>query len=165
MRIALVALAHVCVLAAAACTGASASTESPDDAASEGAAGEGEGEGEGEGAGAGAGAIGEGESVGKELPTELVAELRMQGAGTDGRLLTLAPGFMATAACSDCGAPTYLWFLAVRCVDPRHCAVLTEQCEGQIRRDASTYVLEFSAVEDSAGAEICAGYSGTFESQ
>ena len=100
----------------------------------------------------------------KELPAELLAELRLQGDDGDGRLLTLAPGFIATAACSDCGAPSYLWFLAVRCADGRHCEVLTEQCEGKISRDAEIYVLEFRPVEDDADPELCAGYSGTFES-
>ncbi len=49
-----------------------------------------------------------------QLPAELVAELRLAGDDADGRLVTLAPGFIATAACSDCGAPSYLWFVAVR---------------------------------------------------
>ncbi|PRP89880.1 hypothetical protein ENSA5_69860 [Enhygromyxa salina] len=160
MRTALVALTHACVLAAA-CAG-SPSSESSRDPASDGAATD---KGEG-GASAEVETVGEHEQVGKELPSDLVAELRMQGADADGRLLTLAPGFIATAACSDCGAPSYLWFLAVRCADPRHCSVLTEQCEGEISRDADTYLLEFRAVEEGAeaGAEVCAGYSGTFES-
>src|SRR5690349_19421663 len=34
--------------------------------------------------------------VDKQLPQELVAELRLAGDGADGRLLTLAPGFIAT---------------------------------------------------------------------
>lgn len=98
----------------------------------------------------------------KELPPELVAELRLQGADADGRLLTLGPSFMATAACSDCGAPSYSWFLAVRCTDTRHCEVLTEQCEGRIGREEQTFVLEFRPV-GGAPAEDCAGYSGMFE--
>jgi hypothetical protein len=108
------------------------------------------------------GGVVEGGTVGKELPPELVAELRLQGADTNGRLLTLAPGFVATAECSDCGAPSYLWVLAVRCADTRHCEVLTEQCEGEISRDTDTFVLAFRPVEGAA-AEVCAGYSGTFE--
>lgn len=111
----------------------------------------------------GDGAIGAIE-IRRELPVELIAELRLQGDDADGRLLTLAPGFIATAECSDCGAPTYLWFLAVRCADGRHCEVLTEQCEGKISREAETYVLEFRPVEGVAAPELCAGYSGTFES-
>jgi hypothetical protein len=104
-----------------------------------------------------------GESVGTELPVELVAELRLQGDDADGRLLTLAPGFVATAPCSDCGAPSYLWFLAVRCADDRHCEVLTAECEGRISREANTYVLEFRPVEAGTEPEVCGGYSGTFE--
>lgn len=102
---------------------------------------------------------------GKQLPESLLAELRQQGADTNGRLLTLAPGFIATAACSDCGAPSYLWFLAVRCADADHCEVLTEVCEGKIARDGDTFVLEFNAVDGGPpeGAEICAGYTGTFD--
>jgi hypothetical protein len=103
----------------------------------------------------------EGGTVGKELPPELVAELRLQGADANGRLLTLASGFVATVECSDCGAPSYLWFLAVRCADTRHCVVLTEQCEGKISREDETFVLELRPVEGAA-AEVCAGYSGTF---
>ena len=104
--------------------------------------------------------------VGKELPPELLAELRLRGDDPDGRLVTLAPGFIATAACSDCGAPSYLWFLAVRCSDPNHCEVLTEQCEGKISRsDDAVYELDFHAVEGGAedSAAVCAGYTGTFE--
>ena len=103
--------------------------------------------------------------VGRELPGELVAELRLRGDDADGRLLTLAPGFVATAACSDCGAPSYLRFLAVRCADPLHCEVLTEQCEGSIERDAKLYELEFRAVEGAPEEDTvsCTDYSGTFE--
>ncbi len=101
-------------------------------------------------------------SVGNELPPELVADLRMQGSDADGRLLTLASGFIATAECSDCGAPNYLWFLAVRCADSRHCEVLTEQCEGNISREDESYTIEFRPVEGAPG-EVCASYSGTFE--
>lgn len=99
-----------------------------------------------------------------ELPEALLAELRLQGADADGRLVTLAPGFIATAACSDCGAPSYLWFVAVRCSDERHCEVLTEVCSGTIAREDETFTLAFEAVDGApAGAsEICAGYSGTF---
>lgn len=100
-----------------------------------------------------------------QLPSELVAELRLAGSDADGRLLTLAPGFIATAECSDCGAPSYLWFVAVRCSDERHCEVLTEVCSGKIRREADTFALEFTAVEGAAAdaSAICAGYTGTFE--
>lgn len=101
-------------------------------------------------------------STSKELPPELIAELRLQGADTNGRLLTLAPGFIATAECSDCGAPSYLWFLAVRCADTRHCEVLTEQCEGNISREDQTFVVELRPIEGGT-PEVCAGYSGTFE--
>jgi hypothetical protein len=102
----------------------------------------------------------------KQLPAELVAELRRQGDDANGRLVTLAPGFIATAACSDCGAPSYLWFVAVRCSDERHCEVLTEVCSGTIGRDADLFALEFQAVEGAAAdaTQICAGYTGTFES-
>ncbi|KIG17706.1 hypothetical protein DB30_02981 [Enhygromyxa salina] len=160
-----VAVLSVCVLVAGACSGAGSSANPPD--------GDGEGEGAGDGGGAGtgprsvddAGAIAAHEQVGTELPTELIAELRQQGDDANGRLLTLAPGFVATAACSDCGAPSYLRFIAVRCEDPHHCEVLTEQCEGKVSREASVYVVEFRAVEgaDEEGAELCAGYSGSFE--
>jgi hypothetical protein len=99
----------------------------------------------------------------KQLPPELLAELRLRGDDVDGRLLTLAPGFVATAECSDCGAPSYLWFLAVRCADARHCEVLTEQCEGVIgREEDQAFVLEFRPIEGGS-PEACAGYSGTFE--
>jgi hypothetical protein len=103
--------------------------------------------------------------TGKQLPEPLLAELRLRGSDADGRLLTLAPGFIATAECSDCGAPSYLWFLAVRCADTEHCEVLTELCEGKIARDGDTFVLEFTAIEGGPpeGAEVCVGYSGTFE--
>jgi len=100
-------------------------------------------------------------TVGKALPPELIAELRLQGDDANGRLLTLAEGFVATAECSDCGAPSYLWFLAVRCQDTRHCEVLTEQCEGAISREDETFLIEFRPIEG-ATAEVCAGYSGTF---
>jgi hypothetical protein len=101
-----------------------------------------------------------------QLPAELLGELRRQGDDADGRLLTLAPGFIATAACSDCGAPSYLWFVAVRCSDEHHCEVLTEVCSGKIGREADTFALEFQAVDGAAAdaTEICAGYTGTFES-
>jgi hypothetical protein len=104
--------------------------------------------------------------LGTQLPAELIAELRRQGDDADGRLLTLAPGFIATAACSDCGAPSYLWFVAVRCSDERHCEVLTEVCSGKIGREADTFALEFQAVDGAAAdaTQICAGYTGTFES-
>lgn len=102
-----------------------------------------------------------GGTVGKELPPELVAELRLEGADANGRLLTLASGFVATAECSDCGAPSYLWFLAVRCADTRNCEVLTEQCEGAISREDETFVIDFRPIEG-ADPQICAGYSGTF---
>ena len=103
--------------------------------------------------------------LGRELPGELVAELRLRGDDSNGRLLTLAPGFVATAACSDCGAPNYLRFLAVRCADPLHCEVLTEQCEGSIEREAKLYELEFRAVEGGPAEDgvSCTDYSGTFE--
>jgi hypothetical protein len=101
-----------------------------------------------------------------QLPAELVAELRRQGDDADGRLVTLAPGFIATAACSDCGAPSYLWFVAVRCSDERHCEVLTEVCSGTIGRESDVFALDFQAVEGTAAeaTQICAGYTGTFES-
>jgi hypothetical protein len=101
-----------------------------------------------------------------QLPAELIAELRRQGDDADGRLLTLGPGFIATAACSDCGAPSYLWFVAVRCSDERHCEVLTEVCSGKIGREANTFALEFQPVDGAAAeaSQICAGYTGTFES-
>lgn len=100
-----------------------------------------------------------------ELPEPLVAELHLQGADADGRLVTLAPGFIATAACSDCGAPSYLWFVAVRCSDERHCEVLTEVCSGKIGREADVFTLEFQAVDGAPAQarEICAGYTGTFD--
>lgn len=100
-----------------------------------------------------------------QLPAELVAELRLAGSDADGRLVTLAPGFIATAACSDCGAPSYSWFVAVRCSDERHCEVLTDVCSGTIGREADSFALEFTAVEGAAAgaSEICAGYTGTFE--
>lgn len=99
-----------------------------------------------------------------QLPEELVAELRLQGDNADGRLVTLAPGFIATAACSDCGAPSYLWFVAVRCSDERHCEVLTESCSGKIGREADSFTLEFQSVDGAPAeaSEICAGYTGTF---
>ena len=150
-----VALLSVCVLSSAACTGAGSSVTPPDDGGVAAAAGSGQQ----------ASAITAHQQVGSELPAELVAELQRQGDDANGRLLTLAPGFIATAACSDCGAPSYLWFLAVRCVDPLHCEVLTEQCEGKISREADAYVVEFRPVETGAagGTELCAGYSGAFE--
>lgn len=107
------------------------------------------------------GGVVEGGTLGKQLPPELVAELRLRDDDANGRLLTLASGFMATAECSDCGAPSYLWFLAVRCADTRHCEILTEQCEGEIRREDETFVLEFRPVEG-VTPDACAGYSGTF---
>jgi hypothetical protein len=101
-----------------------------------------------------------------QLPTELVAELHLRGADADGRLVTLAPGFIATAACSDCGAPSYLWFVAVRCLDEHHCEVLTEVCSGKIGREADTFTLAFQVVDGAPAeaSEICAGYTGSFES-
>jgi hypothetical protein len=99
-----------------------------------------------------------------QLPEALVGELHLQGDDADGRLVTLAPGFIATAACSDCGAPSYLWFVAVRCSDDRHCEVLTESCSGKIGREADTFTLEFQSVDGAPAdaSEICAGYTGTF---
>jgi hypothetical protein len=101
-------------------------------------------------------------TAGKELPPELVGELRLQGADANGRLLTLAAGFIATAECSDCGAPSYLRFLAVRCEDTRHCEILTDQCEGEISREDRIFTIALEPVEASA-AEACAGYSGVFD--
>ena len=101
--------------------------------------------------------------VDKELPKPLLGELRLQGDGGDGRLLTLAPGFIATVECSDCGAPTYQWFLAVRCADEHHCDVLTEHCAGEISRELDTYSVELHAVEGEGADEDCTGYSGVFE--
>jgi hypothetical protein len=105
-------------------------------------------------------------SIQTELPAELTGDLRLQGAAADGRLLTLAPGFIATAECSECGAPSYLQFLAVRCSDSFHCEILTEQCEGLIRREGETFEVALRPVEGAGageGADPCAGYSGTFE--
>lgn len=146
----------VCTLALAACAGGkqdetrepSSTSETRDAAASESAIGSSDG-------------VVESGTVGKALPPELIAELRRQGDDANGRLLTLAEGFVATAECSDCGAPSYLWFLAVRCQDTRHCEVLTEQCEGAISREDETFQIEFRPVEGTP-AEVCAGYSGTF---
>lgn len=142
-------------LALTACAGSKPSASNPPDSETEAGTSEQVAADDGE-------AIAATDPVGTELPPELVAELRMQGSDENGRLLTLAPGFVATAECSDCGAPSYLWFLAVRCTDTRHCEVLTEQCEGAISREDDTYVVEFKPV-DEAAAEVCAGYSGTFE--
>lgn len=113
--------------------------------------------------------------VGRELPGSLVAQLRLEGADADGRLLTLAPGFIATAECSDCGAPRYLSFLAVRCADERHCEVLTDGCQGSISRDdggrddggsdeGDRFTVELAAIEGEGTPEQCEGYSGVFES-
>lgn len=157
MRIYVMSLVALVVVGGA-CTNTDASTEPPGSAAT---APQPDPQ-----AGVGVGAITSHEQVGTELPEALVAELRRQGDDSHGRLLTLAPGFIATAACSDCGAPSYLRFMAVRCADPHHCEVLTEQCEGDVSRDADTYLIELHAVEGGADgdAQVCAGYSGVFES-
>lgn len=133
----------------------STDTTPPESGASAGAS---EGDAEASAAEEGTNAI-----VGRELPGELVAELRLQGADENGRLMTLAPSFVATAECSDCGAPSYLRILAVRCADEYHCDVLTEACEGSIAREGDVYELEFHVVEAPEGEDPCAGYSGTFE--
>lgn len=156
MRTPLAVFPCVLALSIAACTKSSADTNEPPAESGE-VEDEQPGEAEGD-------VVGSSASVGTKLPLELVAELRLQGADADGRLVTLAPGFIATAACSDCGAPSYLWFVAVRCSDTRHCDVLTEVCEGTISRDDDTYALEFRPVEGAGdGADVCAGYTGTFE--
>ena len=109
-------------------------------------------------------APGEGTVASRELPPELIAELRLEGDDGEGRLLTLGSAFIATAASIDSGAPTYLQILAVRCTDPMHCEVLSETCEGSIARDDSRFALEFHAVEGApeGSVEACAAYSGTY---
>ncbi|NVB43198.1 hypothetical protein G6O69_35570 [Pseudenhygromyxa sp. WMMC2535] len=98
------------------------------------------------------------------LPTPLWGTLRLRGDDDDGRLLTVAQHFIATAACSDCGAPSYLRFLAVRCTDDTHCEVLTETCEGSILRgEDQAVVVAMQPVDEGVGAEVCAAYSGTFD--
>ncbi|MFV8755524.1 hypothetical protein ACNOYE_33665 [Nannocystaceae bacterium ST9] len=101
--------------------------------------------------------------VGRELPAALLGELR----DAEGRIIVLAPGFVAASACVDCGAPTYLMFLAVRCKGERECEVLTEACEGSIVSESlgegSQFTLAFAPVEGT-DTTVCAGYSGTFAS-
>ncbi|MCA9681516.1 MAG: hypothetical protein KC457_04925 [Myxococcales bacterium] len=100
-------------------------------------------------------------TVGQDLPAPLLGAMRLQGADADGRLLTIGAGFVATAACSDCGAPSYLRLLAVRCSDERHCEILTEQCEGKISRSEDEVMVALAAVEG-VEPQVCADYNGTF---
>ncbi|EDM81935.1 hypothetical protein PPSIR1_05693 [Plesiocystis pacifica SIR-1] len=100
-----------------------------------------------------------------ELPASLVAELRLVGDDASGRLLTLSPRVVATAACSDCGAPSYLRFVALRCRDDQYCEVLTESCEGSVAQtEAGTFELAFTPI---AGVEVeaglCEGFTGSYE--
>lgn len=161
-----------CLLSVSACRERGAAEP---EAPGEGGAGEG-GAGEGSAGEEGAGeepASAEGEvvessgaTVRAEIPAALTGDLRQQGADADGRLLTLAPGFIAAVACSDCGAPTYLRFVAVRCTDDLHCEVLTEQCEGAVSRGEDEVVtVELEAVEGVEAPELCEGYSGSFEAK
>jgi hypothetical protein len=101
-----------------------------------------------------------GEYMGRELPESLTGELRDSG----GRIIVLAPGFVAASACVDCGAPTYLWFLAVRCKGESDCEVLTESCEGSIVGSGSEFTLAFAPIEG-ADAKVCNDYSGAFVKQ
>jgi hypothetical protein len=100
------------------------------------------------------------EYVGRELPASLNGELR----DAEGRIIVLAPGFVAASACVDCGAPTYLWFLAVRCKAEADCEVLTESCEGSIVGSGLEFTLAFAAIEG-ADPKVCAAYSGSFTKQ
>ncbi|GEM_PF-6923777 len=109
-------------------------------------------------------AVGASTYVGRELPLHWLAELRLEGADADGRLLTLAAGFIATAECSDCGAPRYATFLAVRCPSEDRCELLTANCELSLAKSEGERVLvSMTAVEGSEAPERCEGYSGTFE--
>jgi hypothetical protein len=102
----------------------------------------------------------ESEYVGRELPASLTGELRDEG----GRIIVLAPGFVAASACIDCGAPTYLWFLAVRCKGEAECEVLTESCEGNIVGSGGEFTLAFVPIAG-ADAKACSDYSGAFTKQ
>lgn len=102
----------------------------------------------------------EAEYVGRELPAELQGELHEAG----GRIVVLAPGFVAVSPCVDCGAPTYLMFMAVRCSAPRACEVLTESCQGSIVASEQEFTLAFTPVEG-ADAKVCESYSGSFAAQ
>jgi hypothetical protein len=159
MRTAVVVLISAGLLTLGACRKSTTSDDKPpEDPGSVDAAQDGDGDGSDE-------ALVGPTKLDTQLPEPLVAELHLQGADADGRLVTLAPGFIATAACSDCGAPSYLWFVAVRCSDERHCEVLTEVCSGKIEREADIFTLEFQAVDGAPAqaSEICAGYTGTFD--
>ncbi len=105
------------------------------------------------------GLVGGTTSVSQELSPELLGELRE---GEGGRIVVVAPGFIAASRCTDCGAPTYLRFLAVRCADELHCEVLTEQCEGKISRAADRIDIQLEVIEGVEGAS-CSDYSGSFE--
>lgn len=100
------------------------------------------------------------EYVGRELPAALTGELH----DAEGRIVVLAPGFVGASACIDCGAPTYLWFLAVRCKAEADCEVLTESCEGRIAGEGREFTLAF-APNEGTDAKVCADYSGSFTKQ
>ena len=102
----------------------------------------------------------EAQYVGRELPAELTGELR----DAEGRIVMLAPGFVAVSTGVDCGAPTYLWFLAVRCKAEGDCEVLTESCEGSIVNTGGEFTLAFDAVGEADGT-VCVDYTGTFRKQ
>jgi hypothetical protein len=72
----------------------------------------------------------------------------------------LEAGIVASS-CVDCGAPTYLMFLAVRCSDAQTCEVLTEQCQGSIHREQRAFTLAFTPIEG-VDAKVCEPYSGSF---
>lgn len=95
--------------------------------------------------------------VGRELPSALTGELH----DAEGRIVVLAPGFVAASACIDCGAPSYLWFLAVRCKAETDCEVLTESCAGRIIVDGLAFTLAF-VPNEGPDATMCVDYSGTF---
>jgi hypothetical protein len=100
------------------------------------------------------------EYVGRELPASLTGELH----DADGRIIMLDLGLVAASACVDCGAPTYLKFLAVRCKGEADCEVLTEACEGSIVGRGNEFTLAFAAIEG-ADPKLCSAYSGTFIKQ
>lgn len=95
--------------------------------------------------------------AGRELPTALRGELHDE----TGRIVMLEAGIVASAACVDCGAPSYLMFLAVRCSDDQTCEVLTEQCQGSIHRSERAFTLAFTPIEG-VDAKVCEPYSGSF---
>lgn len=95
--------------------------------------------------------------AGRELPTALHGELHDE----TGRIVMLEAGIVASAACVDCGAPSYLMFLAVRCSDELTCEVLTEQCQGSIHRSERAFTLAFTPIEG-VDAKVCEPYSGSF---